>query len=118
MAFDVWPHQRRCVRRERVGHLLECAGDAGAIESGAIDVAESADGGILAVTHVEELNTRDLVMWKLYVLPDRQRLGIGRALVGAAKARARVHGGDLVTEFAATNERVRPLRPGGRPLRR
>lgn len=78
-----------------------------AIEDGAIDVAESADGRILGMTHVEELNVRDLVMWKLYVLPDEQRTGVGRALVDAAKHRAQIHGGDLVTEFDPANERVR-----------
>lgn len=78
-----------------------------AIEHGAIDVAESSDGRVLGVTHVEELDARDLVMWKLYVLPDSRGLGIGRALVGAAKDRALAHGGDLVTEFDAANERVR-----------
>ena len=78
-----------------------------AIENGAIDVAESSDGTIIGMTHVEALNAPDLVMWKLYVLPDMQHMGVGRALVEAAKERARVHGGDLITEFDATNERVR-----------
>lgn len=78
-----------------------------AIESGAIDVAESSDGKIIGMTHVEEFNAPDLVMWKLYVLPNRQHMGVGRALVDAAKERARGHGGDLITEFDATNEVVR-----------
>lgn len=76
-----------------------------AIRAGNIDVAESTDG-IVGMVHVEELD-EDLVMWKLYVLPDQQRHGIGRLLVRAAKNRARREGKDLMTEYEPSNERVR-----------
>lgn len=76
-----------------------------AIGAGNIDVAESADG-VIGMAHVEELG-EDLVMWKLYVLPDQQRHGIGRLLVSAAKDRARMQGKGLLTEFESSNERVR-----------
>ncbi|MGO2750409.1 MAG: GNAT family N-acetyltransferase [Pseudoclavibacter sp.] len=76
-----------------------------AIQSGDIDVAEEG-GEIIGMTHVEALG-EDLVMWKLYVLPDQQHRGVGRSLVDAAKARARARGGDLVTEFEPSNEKVR-----------
>lgn len=76
-----------------------------AIRAGSIDVAESTDG-IVGMVHVEGLG-EDLVMWKLYVLPDQQRHGIGRLLVRAAKSRARLEGKDLMTEYEPSNERVR-----------
>lgn len=76
-----------------------------AVQNACVDVAESPDG-IVGMTQVE-VSGADLVMWKLYVLPNRQRTGIGRALVDAAKARARLHGGDLLTEYESSNERVR-----------
>ncbi|WP_430592109.1 GNAT family N-acetyltransferase [Humidisolicoccus flavus] len=77
----------------------------GAIDSGYIEVAETSEG-IVGMTHVEPLGD-DLVMWKLYVLPNRQHGGVGRALVDSAKARARLHGGDLLTEYEPSNEVVR-----------
>lgn len=88
-----------------------------AIEQGTIDVAESSDGNIIGMTHVDELGTGDLVMWKLYVLPRSQGEGVGRALVEAAKNRARVRGSGLITEYDAENERVRDfyLREGFEP---
>lgn len=58
------------------------------------------------MTHVEELGP-DLVMWKLYVVPDQQHQGTGHALVGSAKVRAVAHGSDLLTEYEPGNERVR-----------
>ena len=76
-----------------------------AIQAGYIDVAQSPDG-IVGMVHVEELG-EDLVMWKLYVLPDQQGTGVGRALVQAAKNRARTQGMGLLTEFEPSNERVR-----------
>ncbi|WPF81416.1 GNAT family N-acetyltransferase [Sanguibacter sp. 4.1] len=76
-----------------------------AIRAGDVDVAEAADG-ITGMVHVEELGG-DLVMWKLYVLPDHQRHGIGRLLVRAAKDRARAQGKDLLTEYESSNDRVR-----------
>lgn len=76
-----------------------------AIRAGNIDVAQSTDG-IVGMVHVEELG-EDLVMWKLYVLPDQQRHGIGRLLVRAAKNRARLEGKGLMTEYEPSNERVR-----------
>lgn len=76
-----------------------------AIQRGCIDVAESADV-IVGMTHVEELGP-DLVMWKLYVVPDQQHQGTGHALVGSAKVRAVAHGSDLLTEYEPGNERVR-----------
>lgn len=75
-----------------------------AIGAGNVDVAVSADG-IVGMVHVEELGN-DLVMWKLYVLPDQQRHGVGRLLVRAAKDRARTQGKDLLTEYEPSNERV------------
>lgn len=68
-------------------------------------MVESAEG-ILGVVHVEELG-KELVMWKLYVLPNHQGQGVGGLLVSAAKDRARSAGKDLLTEFDRTNKRVR-----------
>ncbi|WP_454131810.1 GNAT family N-acetyltransferase [Microbacterium lacticum] len=76
-----------------------------AIQAGNIYVAES-EQGIVGMVHVEELGA-DMVMWKLYVLPDHQLHGIGRLLVGAAKSHAGAHGKELVTEYDPSNERVR-----------
>ena len=76
-----------------------------AIQEGNIDVAEM-DGAIVGMVHVEALGD-DLVMWKIYVLPDHQRLGIGRLLVDAAKDRSRARRSALLTEFEPSNERVR-----------
>ncbi len=76
-----------------------------AIRSGNIDVAESPEG-IVGIAQVEELGA-ELVMWKLYVLPSQQHCGIGNLLVGAAKERARRHGGDLLTEYEPSNSKVR-----------
>ena len=76
-----------------------------AIRAGDVEVAESSDG-IVGMVHTEELG-EDLVMWKVYVLPDQQRHGIGRQLVRAAKDRARREGRGLVTEYEPSNERVR-----------
>lgn len=86
-----------------------------AIESGNIHVAESTSG-IVGMLHVEELG-EDLVMWKLYVLPDNQRHGIGRMLVQVAKDWARAHHKGLLTEYEPSNERVRGfyLREGFAP---
>lgn len=76
-----------------------------AITAGSVDVAESEDG-IVGVVHTEELGA-DLVMWKLYVLPQWQHHGVGRGLVNAAKDRAREQGCGLLTEYEPSNERVR-----------
>lgn len=76
-----------------------------AIQAGNINVAESANG-IVGMIHVEDLGD-DLVMWKLYVLPEQQGHGIGRLLVCTAKDRARLRGRDLLTEYEPCNERVR-----------
>ena len=76
-----------------------------AIAAGHVDVAESGDG-VVGLVHVEELGA-DLVMWKLYVLPDSQHHGVGSCLVRAAKDRARAEGRDLLTEYEPSNERVR-----------
>lgn len=78
---------------------------ASAIRLGNVVVAE-ATVGIVGIVHVEELGD-DLVMWKLYVLPGQQGRGVGRLLVDAAKERARGEGKRLLTEFDASNERVR-----------
>ena len=74
-------------------------------QAGNIYVAES-EQGIVGMVHVEELGA-DMVMWKLYVLPDHQLHGIGRLLLGAAKSHAGAHGKGLVTEYDPSNERVR-----------
>ena len=74
-------------------------------QAGNIYVAES-EQGIVGMVHVEELGA-DMVMWKLYVLPDHQLHGIGRLLVGDAKSHAGAHGKELVTEYDPSNERVR-----------
>lgn len=72
-----------------------------AIEAGNIDVAETSQG-VVGMTEVEDLGD-DLVMWKLYVVPSEQRSGLGHALVGAAKDRARDRGRDLLTEYEPEN---------------
>ncbi|MBF4549324.1 GNAT family N-acetyltransferase [Pseudoclavibacter sp. VKM Ac-2888] len=87
---------------------------ASAIQAGNIDVAES-EAGVIGMVHVENFGD-DLVMWKLYVLPNQQRNGVGRHLVGIAKDRARVQGKRLLTEYDLSNGRVRDfyLREGFR----
>ena len=76
-----------------------------AISAGNIYVAQSHDG-IVGMVEVEDLGD-ELVMWKLYVLPDQQHHGLGSLLVDAAKDRARGEGKDLLTEYEPSNERVR-----------
>lgn len=47
-----------------------------------------------------------LVMWKLYVLPEHQRSGVGRALLNAVKQRAADENKSLLTEYVAANTRA------------
>lgn len=72
-----------------------------ALEAGTIDVAEGPHG-LVGMTEVDELEDA-LIMWKLYVVPSQQGAGIGRRLVGVAKARARERGCDLLTEHEPEN---------------
>ncbi|PWH05870.1 GNAT family N-acetyltransferase [Brachybacterium endophyticum] len=74
------------------------------IAAGRIDVAEDS-GRVIGMTEVDELHD-DLVLWKLYVLPSEQGSGVGHALVGSAKERARSHGCDLLTEYDPQNSRA------------
>lgn len=74
------------------------------ITAGQIDVAVI-DGRCVGVSQVAPLDS-DLVLWKLYVLPEFQRAGVGRRLMDAAKERARAQGCDLLTEYASRNARV------------
>lgn len=74
------------------------------IDAGNIDVAETPHG-VVGMIEVEDLGD-DLVMWKLYVVPAEQGSGLGRALVGAAKDRARERGRDLLTEYDPDNSAV------------
>lgn len=77
---------------------------ADAVDAGAVDVAEVQDE-IVGMTHVEPLGD-DLVMWKLYVVPDAQGSGAGRALIDAAKARATRARRHLLTEHDPANARA------------
>lgn len=80
---------------------------AAAIDAGDLSVATIGDG-VVGVSHVDRFGA-DLVMWKLYVLPEYQRAGIGRALLDAVKDRAAAEGRALVTEHVAANARAGDL---------
>ncbi len=75
-----------------------------AIRSGNIYIALDSDE-VVGMSEVAMLNG-DLVMWKLYVLPGRQRSGVGRALLDAVKQRAANENKSLLTEYVAANTRA------------
>lgn len=60
---------------------------------------------IIGVSEVDHFRD-DLVLWKLYVLPDHQRSGVGHALLDAVKHRAAAEGKALLTEYVAANSKA------------
>ncbi|WP_150956191.1 GNAT family N-acetyltransferase [Microbacterium testaceum] len=76
-----------------------------AIHEGRIDVA-CHEGEVVGMAEIDRLDD-DVVLWKVYVIPEHQHRGIGRRLVDAAKSRARAIDGDLVTEYDNGNAVVR-----------
>lgn len=72
-----------------------------ALEAGNALVAVINDE-IVGVSEVADWG-KDLVMWKLYVLPTHQGRGIGAHLLNAVTELARDRGRALVTEYIAAN---------------
>lgn len=109
IGFATWPPTYGDITGAAyvVGGLDEywsAAAMAAAIGAGNVYVAEVGER-IVGMTQVEHLGA-DLVMWKLYVLPEYQGTGAGRALLGEVKARAVAEGRALVTEHVAANARA------------
>lgn len=76
-----------------------------AILSGNVYIAVDNDD-VVGMSEVAALDG-ELVMWKLYVLPGRQRSGVGRALLDAVKRRAAEEDRPLLTEYVAANTSAR-----------
>jgi len=72
-----------------------------AIAAGSVYVAE-VDDAVVGMSQMEDLGN-DVVLWKLYVLPEHHGEGHGRALIDAAKAHARARGRSLLTEYDRSN---------------
>lgn len=67
-------------------------------------VAED-DGAVVGTTTLGEFEG-DSVVWKIYVLPDRQGTGVGQALMDAALKSVSADR-DVLIEFVEGNERAR-----------
>lgn len=74
------------------------------VVAGQFDIA-SVGERVVGVSQVESLES-DFVLWKLYVLPEWQGLGIGTELLDAVKRRALDESRGLLTEYATRNERA------------
>lgn len=81
---------------ETVAHAI-AAGDVLVAVDGAGEVVGMSEGGV---------DGADLVLWKLYVVPEAQHGGVGSALLAAVRDRAHAEGRGLCTEYIAGNDRA------------